>query len=135
VLAAGLMGALFSRLIYLQSNWTLLSLDQVEDAKQWSSILLRGSVGMCGAVIVFLFVRAGIIKSTFIPEFTDVGLIRITGSLTDVKGEFDMKLPFLAPTLAFSLLIIWCFLAGFSERFVPDILAATDKKLTGAATK
>jgi hypothetical protein len=135
VLAAGLMGALFSRLIYLQSNWTALSLDQVEDAKLASSILLRGSVGMCAAVIVFLFLRSGIITSTFLPTFTEISLHQITGSLTDVEGEVDLNLPFLAPSLAFSLLIIWCFLAGFSERLVPDILAATEKKLSAASTK
>ncbi len=137
VLAAGLMGALFSRLIYLQSNWTSLSLDQVEDAKLWSSILLRGSVGMCAAVVVFLFLRSGIIKGSLFPDFTQVGLNAITGNPGDPvdKVEVDKNLGFLVPTLGFALLIIWCFIAGFFERFVPDILAATEKKLSVAAAK
>jgi hypothetical protein len=130
VLGAGLMGALFSRLIYLQSNWTSLSLDQVEDARQWSSILLRGSVGMCAAVLVFLFLRSNIAGGELLPNLEKVGLAKLK-----LEDTGSMKLAFLAPTPHFALLIIWCFLAGFSERFVQDILAASEKKLSAASSK
>ncbi len=183
VLTAGLMGALFSRLIYLQSNWTSLSLDQVEDAKQWSSIFLRGSVGMCAAVLLFLFVRSGIAGGGLLPQFEEVGLVRVVFHVTEKKGQNgsevaenveqapsqggenegqaasppiasedkpraakngnqtayhevqSLNLGFLAPTPHFALLLIWCFIAGFSERFVQDILAASEKKPSEGAPK
>ncbi len=44
-ITSGFFGAMFSRLLYLQSNWDTLSLGSLKDARDYSSILLRGSVG------------------------------------------------------------------------------------------
>ena len=81
-LAAGLFGALFSRLLYLQQNWDALTIGGLKDARDFISIFLRGCVGMTGAVIVSL-----------------------------------------------ALLVVWSFLAGFSERLVPSILKDTETSL------
>ena len=130
--ASGLLGAMFSRLIHLQSNWTLLSLRQVVDARSWISVLLRGSVGACGALVVFLFLQSGIVTGPLFPDFAQIGLKKM---IWDSKDSMSMKLGLILPTPALALLTIWGFLAGFSERFVPDILSASEQKLSGAATK
>ncbi len=36
-----------------------------------------------------------------------------------------------APKKARALLVIWCFLAGFSESLVPTLLKQTEEKATG----
>lgn len=60
-LSAGLFGAFFSRLTYIQTHWNVISLDELKDAREYSSILLRGIVGMSGAVIVYFFLQSGIL--------------------------------------------------------------------------
>ena len=132
-IASGLMGALFSRLIYLQSNWTSLELKQVVDARSWISILLRGSVGACGALVVFLFLQSGIVSGSLFPDFAQIGLKSITWVGPEKSGSVNLGL--ILPTPAFALLAVWGFLAGFSERFVPDILSASEQKLSGASAK
>ncbi len=54
-LTAGLFGAFFSRLLYLQQNWNGFTLGAIMDARDFTSILLRGCVGMTGAAIVYFF--------------------------------------------------------------------------------
>jgi len=34
-----------------------------------------------------------------------------------------------------SLLIIWCFIAGFSEKFVPNILSSTENRVLQSKKK
>jgi hypothetical protein len=47
----------------------------------------------------------------------------------------DIPWQIILPSQHLSLLIVWCFLAGFSERLVPNILASTEKTLSDAAQK
>ncbi|MGH6836118.1 MAG: hypothetical protein ACREC9_11325 [Methylocella sp.] len=119
VMASGLFGAFFSRLIFLQTTVRSLrscSFGAIADARRWTSILVRGVTGMCGAVIVCFFLRSGFIEGSVFPDFTNLG---ITGSVV-------------LPNKALALLVVWSFLAGFSERLVPNILASTEKKFTDA---
>jgi hypothetical protein len=67
-LTAGLFGAFFSRLIFLQTNIASLSLDAISDAGERMTITLRGLVGMCGALIVYFFLQSGLIEGRVFSE-------------------------------------------------------------------
>lgn len=131
-LTSGLFGAFFSRLIYLQTNITSLSLGAIKDSRQLSSILSRGIVGMCGALIVYFFLQSGLIDGSVFPKFTNLGITQDKWPPEKVSG-----IPWLIilPDKDLSLLVVWSFLAGFSERLVPNILASTEKTLSDATQK
>lgn len=146
-LTAGLFGALFSRLLYLQQNWDALTIGGLKDAREFTSILLRGCVGMTGAVIVSFFLQSSVISGSLFPEFDKIGLeaasYPATGGTNDntVKApnihqvpapkidQPHVTLPLIYPSKSLALLVVWSFLAGFSERLVPSILKDTESSL------
>jgi hypothetical protein len=72
-------------------------------------------VGMIGAVMIYLVFAAGILKGDLFPEFH---------CAADKCTSFHDFVAFWSPkdSAAFAKAIVWGFIAGFSERFVPDIL-------------
>ena len=135
VLSAGLFGAFFSRMQWLQSNWDSLSLSQVRDAMDWRSIRLRGAVGMGGALIVYFFLQSGLVGGDLFPQLPEFNIGENWSPHTkdgQPLGNFSFHL--FQPSPALALLVVWSFIAGFSERFVPGILAATETSLGSAAS-
>jgi hypothetical protein len=121
-LTAGFFGAMFSRLLYLQANWNVLSLGALKDAREFTSILLRGAVGMTGAVIVYYFLLSGVIGGGLFPHFDKIGLDQKHYS----DGSKAVPLNLILPNADLALLVVWSFLAGFSERLVPSILQSAE---------
>jgi hypothetical protein len=74
-LTSGLFGAFFSRMQSLQSNWNRLSFGQVRDAMDWRAILFRGAIGMSGALIMYFFLRSGLVQGGVFPKFEDFGFM------------------------------------------------------------
>lgn len=138
-LVSGLFGALFSRLIFLQRNARSMTLGAIADAGHWLTILLRGIVGMCGALIVYFFLQSGLVTGSIFPEFRDLGIEIFSwpnppqGQGTDLRNGITTHI--LLADKALALLVIWSFLAGFSERLVPNILASTEKTFTEATRR
>jgi hypothetical protein len=77
--------------------------------------LVPAVVGMIGAVILYLVFAAGLLKGDLFPEFHCAQQECTT--FHDFVSYWSPDGP-----AAFAKAIVWGFVAGFSERFVPDIL-------------
>lgn len=86
--------------------------------------LVPAVVGMIGAVMVYLMFAAGLLKGDLFPEFHCS-----IGQCTDFHAFVSDWSP--KDAAANAKAIVWGFIAGFSERFVPDIL----NRLGSASTK
>jgi hypothetical protein len=129
---AGLFGAMFSRLLYLQTNRNLLSLSAIKDARDVTGILLRGAVGITGAVIVYFFLQSGVIGGSLFPKFHEIGITQLSfmeSSPNVVPTPNVVPLRLILPNTQLALLVVWSFLAGFSERLVSSILQSTETSL------
>jgi hypothetical protein len=127
-LTSGLLGAFFSRLIWVQRHWAEMTLDEVFLHRELSYTLLRAGVGMCGALIVYYFLRSGLLEGSLFPDFEKVSL-----ELVNVSSDKTVTMSFVTPSENLALLTVWCFLAGFSEALVPSILASTEGKFSGVS--
>jgi hypothetical protein len=151
---------MFSRLLFLQSKWNLLTLGELKDARDLSSIVLRACVGMTGAVVVYFFLQSGMVSGALFPDLGSISLFtpaadlisayQNTGKGAAQTGSQSPRSPTLPagsqvapelalnsehfefPNIALALLVVWCFLAGFSERLVPSILNKTEVSLDTA---
>jgi hypothetical protein len=121
VMAFGALGAYFSRLRSFQVDPALSSYVAIKNAFKWSVLLVRLTIGMVGALILYLTLRGHLLKGDMFPNF-------------------DMAEPFKTKDLA--KLLVWSFLGGFSEKLVPETLERTEggaksskSESTGAAPR
>jgi hypothetical protein len=90
--------------------------------------------GAVFAVVTMLMFMGELLTGTLFPSFTKVVS---AGSGTGVWTFTHELLP--TTSSGYALLFLWCFIAGFAERFIPDTLdsltkrAAAQKKETGTA--
>jgi hypothetical protein len=137
---AGWFGAMFSRLIYLHLKWDALSMSGLKTAQEYTSIFLRGCVGMTGAVILFFFLQSGIVTGTLLPKFAEIsvqyGMYPSPPPNSDEhsqpspsKPDANKVIHLIFPNINLALLVVWSFLAGFSERLVPNILQDAEGSL------
>jgi hypothetical protein len=81
-------------------------------------------VGIIGAVMIYLLFAGGLLRGDLFPEF----ICAPGKSCDDLHGFVSNWMP--KDAAANAKAIVWGFIAGFSERFVPNILnrLATDKE-------
>jgi len=114
-LASGFFGATFSMLLQTQSRASEGTLEDLSSACAWRTLIVRGSVGLGAAAILYFFFRSGLLAGNLWPDLSQLGFDRSGGG-----G--------LVPNQNWCLLVIWCFLGGFSETLVPNILSKTEQK-------
>jgi len=109
---AGGWGAGFSMLASLKSRMDAADLDDLKLMKSGWILWSRPLIGVGAACILYFFLVSGVLGGTAFPSLKP-----------------DPALGLAPKDLA--LLIVWCFIAGFSERLVPALLAKTEERVTG----
>jgi hypothetical protein len=122
----GLLGAFFSRLISLQFA-SEMTVEDAENRYGLASLFIRASVGMFGALIMYFLLGTELLGQTVKPDFAQLGFK--PGSVVTMLSKDSVEV--LLPSASWCLLIIWSFLAGFSERLVPDSLARAEGQVSG----
>jgi hypothetical protein len=124
----GFLGAFMSRLIAFQNTATALSVDDLENGYSWQFLMVRLLVGGLSSVILYFVISGHLIGGELFPA-PDDGASGGFGALWTVHNGAGM--PYEGPSANFAKLIVWCFIAGFSERFLPDSLSALEAKSRG----
>jgi hypothetical protein len=124
----GFLGAYLSRLIAFQNTAVTLSVDDLENGYSWHFLMVRLLVGGLSSVILYFVISGHLIGGELFPA-PDDGASGGFGSLWTVHNGAGM--PYEGPSANFAKLIVWCFIAGFSERFLPDSLSALEAKSRG----
>jgi hypothetical protein len=133
VVTTGAFGAFFSRLVYILRNWDRLPIREIESAKSPGALILRGSVGMCGALVVFFFLKSGLIEGNLFPDFKEIGLDFLNYPTSNLPATTSWQvMQVVVPSKSLALLVMWSFLAGFSERLVPSIVSRAEKSFEDA---
>jgi hypothetical protein len=103
-LLSGWMGGAFSMLLGLKKHISHSPLEHLKITYRLDFIIVRVIIGMCAGLLFFYFFESGMLSGALLPDFS--------------KSNLDEA--------NFALLIIWCFLAGFSEKLVLDILSKSE---------
>lgn len=112
-MTAGLMGSAFSMLIGIKNRLSHATFDELKVQRCWGFIFTRAIIGLGSALILTYFIQAKLLEGTFFPEFIfdDVGKMQ----------QLDLQ--------NLSLLVVWSFIAGFSEKLVPNIISKAEQKV------
>lgn len=105
----GLLGALFSRLSSLQTNFLTLDYDLLSHQFKPRVVWLRMTFGVFGSLVLYFAIFGGLLGGDIFP-----------------KPEKLATLSYGAPNADLAKLVVWSFLGGFSERLIPDFLQRTE---------
>jgi hypothetical protein len=104
-----------------------MTVEEAENRYGFKSLAIRAGVGMCGAVIIYFLLGTNLLGQTAKPDFTKLEY-QVLPVVTMLSAD---PISVLLPSPDWCLLIIWSFLAGFSERLVPDTLSRAEGQLSG----
>jgi len=116
---SGAMGAAFSMLTGLRRRINKSSLNGLHLLQQKSYVLSKIITGFGAGLIFFYFLQSGLLSGVAFPDFSID---------TDATSELNLDVKSIA------LIVIWCFLSGFSEKLVPTILSKTEGQLNTELT-
>ena len=150
---AGCWGASFSMLSSLRDRLDASDLDALKVLRARWVLVSRVLIGAGGACILYFFFVSGLVSGAAFPDLKGAHAVQIASAQQAVSSPQLAPSAQLAPGAqvaasppaaaepqtppptnnqpleAFALLVVWCFLAGFSERLIPGLLAKTEGKL------
>ena len=121
-IASGLLGASFSMLIGLRQRLAASSLDELRNTNRLPFLLSRAFIGAGAGMILFYVMESNLLEGKILPDIAQVVAYLQRGEA--VQGGAANA----------ALLVLWCFISGFSEHFVPNLLARTEAQLEGQAS-
>jgi hypothetical protein len=107
---SGAFGASFSMLVQTQRRGSEGTLEDIRTAGNWKTLLIRSAFGFGAASILYFFFNSGLLEGSLWPKLDGI--------------KFSSPVP----SRDLCLLVIWSFVAGFSENFVPNILVKTEQR-------
>src|ERR1051325_1690176 len=121
--ASGLIGGCVS----IQQRTKNIGEEELELlSRSWFQILLIPIYGGIFALVLYLVFLGHILEGPLFPAFS-IPVFAVPPTSDDMKNLFSSTYP--STGVDFGKLIFWCFVAGFSERFVPQIISgAADQK-------
>lgn len=123
--ACGLVGGFVS----IQQRLKKVSDEELQLLSQsWFQILLIPIYGGIFALVLYLAFLGNIVEGASFPRFS-IPEFSVPPGTEDMKKLFNATYP--STGIDFAKLIFWCFVAGFSERLVPQIIGKTGSKESG----
>ncbi len=119
VAGVGMLGGVFSTLLRIQKfklggNHEAVALSQTGNQL---TVILAPLIGGAGAMVLFVLLAAGVLKGSLFPELP---LIQYSPTTDALEEMFKVHL---ASSTEAAKLYLLCFLDGFSERLVPDVMS------------
>lgn len=115
---SGALGASFSMLIFLRNKSNGLNLEKLKTLTGKYHVMSRIAAGIGAAIILMYLTASDFINGQFIPIFEESPHTFVT-TLFNAYLDFPEK----------SKVVLISFLAGFTERLVPDMLDKTSEKI------
>ena len=94
-------------------------------SRSWGQILLIPVYGGIFALVIYIAFLSKIVEGPLFPSFS-LPSFSAPPSTTDMKNFFANTYP--ATAIDFAKLVFWCFVAGFSERLVPQIISSAENR-------
>jgi hypothetical protein len=116
---AGCWGAAFSMLSSLRDRLAASELDDLKLLRARWVLASRLLIGAGAASVIYFFFVSGLVTGAAFPE--------LKAAMSDA-AQIDSG----GWLRIFALLVVWCFVAGFSERLIPGLIARTEARLEGS---
>jgi len=144
---AGILGAIVSQVTSIEGGVRAATIEQVRAMSECVYIVARAVVGAGAGLIMFYLMQSGLLSGAFLSAFIhsleelaqyqqEVSAVSkntygISQSIESAYGVGTLA----KPAQGLSLLIVWCLLAGFSEKMIPGILNKKSQQAINTADK